>query len=126
MIDERNIKMEEWCNAQHNHHVVTAVLARRTMATELTSSSFIQGKHLTKYNERQIIHRRPLAAKARVRSQASPGGICGVQSGMKEAFLPVLLFYPFSIIPSMLHDSSTYYFYQKDKRAKHSSLLKKQ
>jgi len=40
MIDERNIKMEEGCNAEHSNNVVTAVLARRTTSTKLTSRSF--------------------------------------------------------------------------------------
>jgi len=39
-----------------------------------------------------MINRRPLAAKARVRSQASPGGNCDGQSGMREAFLSLFLF----------------------------------
>jgi len=73
-----------------------------------------------------MIHRRPLAAKAWVRCQASPGGMCDGQSGMRKAFLPLFLFYPFSIIPSKLHASSTHCFCRKDKWAKHSSLLQKQ
>jgi len=43
MIDERNIKMEEWCNTGHKSQVVTAVLERRITSTKLTSSSFTQG-----------------------------------------------------------------------------------
>jgi hypothetical protein len=52
----------------------------------------------------QAVSRRPLTAKARVRSRVSPCGIYGGRSGTGTGFFPrVLRFSPVSFIPPVLH-----------------------
>jgi hypothetical protein len=53
----------------------------------------------------QAVGRRPFTAQALVRSQTSPHGICGGQSGTGTVFLRVLRFSPVSIVPPMLYTS---------------------
>jgi hypothetical protein len=48
-------------------------------------------------------YRTTLTAEARVHARVSPCGIFGGQSGNGTDFFPVLRFYPFSIIPPLLH-----------------------
>jgi hypothetical protein len=42
----------------------------------------------------QALSRRPLSTKTRARSQASPCGICGGQSGTRAGFSPSILVFP--------------------------------
>jgi hypothetical protein len=52
----------------------------------------------------QAVSHRPLTTEARVRSQVSPCGICGGQSGTETGFFPRLLrFFPVNFIPPVLH-----------------------
>jgi hypothetical protein len=51
----------------------------------------------------QAVSRRPLTAEARVRSRASPCGICGGQSGTGQVFPRVLRFSPVNFIPPVLN-----------------------
>jgi hypothetical protein len=51
----------------------------------------------------QSVSRRPLTAEARVRSRVSPYGICGVKVALGQVFPRVLLFFPVSFIPPVLH-----------------------
>jgi hypothetical protein len=45
----------------------------------------------------QEVSRRPLTAKARVRSRVSPCGICGGQSGIGTGFSPSTSVFPLSV-----------------------------
>jgi hypothetical protein len=51
----------------------------------------------------QAVIRRPSTAEARVRSRASPCGVCGGQSGTGTGFSPSCRFFPVNFIPLVLH-----------------------
>jgi len=74
----------------------------------------------------QAVSRRPVTAEARVRSQASPGGICGGHSVNGTDFSPSTSAFPCQCIVTSAQYPSTYFSYQKDKRAKLWNLLKEQ
>jgi hypothetical protein len=59
--------------------------------------------HLRKYCPSQVVSRRPLTAEARVRSRASPYGVCGGQSGTGTGFSLSFRFSPVNFIPLVLH-----------------------
>ena len=50
-----------------------------------------------------------LSAETQVQSQASAWYICGGQSGTETRFSPILLLFPVSIIPRILHAHSFIY-----------------
>jgi hypothetical protein len=51
----------------------------------------------------KAVSRRPLTAEARVRSQVTPCGVFGGQSGTGTGFSPSCRFSPVSFIPLVLH-----------------------
>jgi hypothetical protein len=61
----------------------------------------------------QVVGRWPLTAEARVRSQVSPRGINGGQSGAGIGFYRVIRFYPVNIIPPW---HSIYIYYMGNER----------
>jgi hypothetical protein len=74
----------------------------------------------------QAVSRRRVTAEARVRSQASPGGICGGHSVNGTGFSPSTSAFSCQCIVTNAQYSSTCFFDQKDKRAKLGNLLKEQ
>jgi len=58
----------------------------------------------------EAVIRLPVTAETQIRSQVSPRGIFGAQSGTGTGFSPILMFSPVSIIPPisiLIHSSTT-------------------
>jgi hypothetical protein len=74
----------------------------------------------------QVVCRRPLKAKVRIRSQISPCEIYGGHSGTGTGFSPSASIFPCHYHFTNIPYSSTCGSYRKDKRAKPGNLPKKQ